>query len=222
MSTDITALTDSLHAYYRTIGFREPDILARLRAETEALPEGSWRTAPEEGQVLAFLVQLTGARRILEVGTFTGYGTLAMGLAMAADANLVTCDMSPEWTGIGSRYWREAGIEDRIDLRLAPALETLKTMEADGAMVPFDMIFIDADKKEYDAYYESAVRLVRPGGLIAVDNVLWKGRVVEDSDVRNSTLAIRALNEKIHADQRVTMVMIPMCDGLTLARKRAE
>ena len=176
--------------------------------------------APEEGALLALLVRLLPARRILEVGTFTGYSSTAMALAQPADGRVVCCDVSAEWTDVARRAWSDAGVADRVTLHLAPAVETLDSLLAAGEEGSYDLAFIDADKPNYDAYYERALRLVRAGGLIAIDNVLWSGRVADASDHDESTEAIRALNAKIAADERVDVVMLPIADGLTLARVR--
>jgi caffeoyl-CoA O-methyltransferase len=178
------------------------------------------QVAPEEGAFLAMLVQLTGARRCVEVGTFTGYSTTAIALALPDDGRLECCDVSEEWTTIARRAWVEAGVDHKIRLEIAPATQTLDRLVAEDGESTYDFAFIDADKSGYDAYYERCLRLVRPGGLIAVDNVLWGGRVVDDAVDDEDTSAIRALNDKIVADDRVSMVLLPVADGITLARVR--
>ncbi len=221
MSNRTIELDQRTYDYMRAVSLREPEVLARLRAESAALAEGGIGSAPEQGQLLAFLAAAMGARRALEIGTFCGYGALWVALALPEDGRLVTCDMSAEWTDIGRRYWREAGVEDKIELRLGPALETLDALLAEGAADSFDFAFIDADKKQYDAYFERTLALVRPGGLIALDNVLWRGRVADPAHQENSTKALRALNLKLRDDARVDLALVPVGDGMTLARRRA-
>ena len=195
---------------------REPEILARLREETALMEEAGMQISPEQGQFMAMLARLMGVRRYLEVGVFTGYSSLSVALALPHDGTIVACDVSEEFTSVARRYWAEAGVSERIDLRLAPAVETLATLPDES----FDFMFIDADKPSYDAYYEHGLRLVRAGGLIAIDNVFWSGKVA-DPDLRDESLdAIRELNQKIGGDQRVDLAIVPIGDGLTLARKR--
>ena len=209
-------LTDALRSYVWQVGVREPDVLRRLREETASLPMAQMQISPEQGAFMAMLVRLIDARRCLEVGTFTGYSSTAVALALPDDGRITCCDVSVEWTDVARRYWADAGVADKIDLRLGPAIETLQGLE-EGS---FDFAFIDADKPSYDAYYERALRLVRPGGLIAIDNVLWGGRVIDDADQSEQTLVIRRLNDKIATDERVDQVLLPIGDGLTLARVR--
>jgi predicted O-methyltransferase YrrM len=220
MSNASIGLDEKLHAYLLEVGVREPEVLRRLREETAALPESGMQIAPEEGAFLALLVRILGARRVLEIGTFTGYSSTAMALALPPDGRIVCCDLSREWTDIARRAWADAGVADRVDLRLGPALETLEQLLAAGEAGSFDMAFIDADKANYAGYYEAALQLVRPGGLIAIDNVLWSGRVADPSVTDDDTNAIRALNDAIAADERVDVAMTPIADGLTLARIR--
>jgi caffeoyl-CoA O-methyltransferase len=220
MSSGSIGLSDELNSYLAQFGVREPEVLRRLREHTSQMPESSMQIAVEEGALLALLVQLTGARRIVEVGTFTGYSSTAMALALPPGGEIVCCDVSKEYTDVALRAWAEAGVADRVELRLAPAVETLDALLAAGGAGGFDMAFIDADKENYAAYYERALRLVRPGGLIAIDNVLWSGRVADQGNQEASTLAIRALNATIAADARVDVAMVPIADGLTLARVR--
>ena len=220
MSVKSAGLSDELHAYLLRFGIREPEILARLREETARLPESEMQIAPEQGAFMALLVELIGAGRCLEVGTFTGYSSLAVALALPADGRLVCCDVSEDWTGIARRYWREAGVADRVELRLAPALETLAALVAEGHAGTFDFAFLDADKENYLAYYERIVELLRPGGLVAIDNVFASGTVARDDAQDPRVTAIRALNERIARDERVSIAMTPIADGLTLARKR--
>jgi caffeoyl-CoA O-methyltransferase len=211
-------LDDRLYAYLLDETVREPELMARLRAETRRLPNASMQIGPEQAQLMGLLVRLIDARRALEIGTFTGYSALAVALALPADGRLICCDMSEEWTAIARRYWREAGIAERIDLRLAPAADTLAELIAAGEAGNFDFAFIDADKENYDLYYEQCLTLVRPGGLIAIDNALWHGAVADPACNDVDTAAIRALNRKIRDDARVDMVLLAIGDGLLLAR----
>ena len=220
MSGGSIGLEEALNTYLVTAGVREHPVLAELRRTTAEMPNASMQIAPEEGALLAMLVRLLPARRILEVGTFTGYSSTAMALAQPAGGRIVCCDVSEEWTDVARRAWTDAGVADRVTLRLGPAVETMDALLAAGEAATYDMAFIDADKESYDAYYERALQLVRPGGLIAIDNVLWSGRVADPADRDESTEAIRALNAKIATDERVDVVMVPIADGLTLARVR--
>lgn len=176
--------------------------------------------APEQGQFMALLVQLLGATKTLDIGVFTGYSSLSVALALPPNGKIIACDVSEDDTAIARRYWRAAGVADKIDLRLAPALDTLDELLASGQAGTFDFAFIDADKRNYDAYYERSLQLIRPGGLIAIDNVLWAGRVADPQEQDNQTNTIRAFNEKLHHDERVTLSLVPIADGLTLALKR--
>ncbi len=220
MSSRTLNLTKAVHAYLLEHGVRESAALAELRERTAALEAARMQISPEQGAFMALLVQLLGARRTLEVGTFTGYSALAVAEALPADGTITACDTSEEWTAMAVAAWRSAGVEQMIDLRLAPALETLKALLDGGEADGYDFMFIDADKANYDGYYEFGLRLVRPGGLIAVDNVLWGGSVADDQRQDTDTRAIRALNDKIRDDDRVDAVMLPIGDGLTLARRR--
>jgi len=220
MSVATIAMTEALHGYLLKTTLREPELLLRLREETAALPSGGMQISPEQGQLMGLLIELIGARRALEVGVFTGYSSTVVALALPVDGKLVACDVSEEWTGVARRYWREAGVEAKIELHVAPALQTLDRLLARGEVGSFDFAFIDADKSAYDAYYERCLSLLRPGGLLAVDNTLWSGAVADESDQREATRAIRALNVKIAADARVTASLVPIGDGLYLARKR--
>jgi O-methyltransferase len=220
MSSGSIGLSAELNAYLEQFGVREPEVLRHLREATARMPESQMQIAVEEGALLSLLVRLTGARRIVEVGTFTGYSSTAMALAQPAEGRIICCDVSREWTDIARRAWTDAGVADRIDLRLGPAVETLDALLAAGEEDSFDLAFIDADKASYDAYYEGALRLVRAGGLIAIDNVLWSGRVADPSVTDEDTVAIRTLNARIAADERVDVVMVPIADGVTLARVR--
>ncbi|MCG5509874.1 O-methyltransferase [Ectothiorhodospira lacustris] len=220
MSNLTTELDQRLQAYLWSVSLREPPLYQRLREETAHLPEHNFQVAPEQGQFLALLVELTGARRVLEIGSFTGYSALWMAGAMPEEGRMVCCDVNETWTGIARRYWEEAGLGDRIELRLAPAMDTLDGLLADGAAGTFDLAFIDADKANYVHYYRRCLRLVRQGGLICLDNTLWAGRVADPDDHAPETEAIRAFNALIHEDPAVSLSLVPIGDGLTVARKR--
>jgi predicted O-methyltransferase YrrM len=219
MSRDTINLTPALLEYVRRIGVHEDGDLAALRVETASHPRAQMQIAPEQGHFMALLVRLLGARRALEVGVFTGYSSMVVAKAMGPEGRVVALDVSEEFTSIARRHWAHAGVADRIDLRLAPAADSLRALVAQGQRDSFDFAFIDADKVNYDTYYEYALQLVRQGGLIAVDNVLWGGAVADPSDRTPDTQALRALNEKIHADRRVFATLLPVADGLTLAIK---
>jgi predicted O-methyltransferase YrrM len=199
---------------------RDAPLLAELRAETAKLTNAGMQVPPEQGQFLALMVQATGATRCIEVGTFTGYSALCVAQALPASGKLVCCDVSEEWTRIGRRYWERAGVAGKIDLRIAPAMETLDSMLSAGEAGHYDFAFIDADKPNYQAYYERCLRLVRTGGLIVFDNTLWSGAVADDADQTESTRALRALNDKLHHDERVAVSLLSIGDGVTLALKR--
>jgi len=220
MSNVSVGLAPDLHAYLVEHGVREPDILRRLRAETADLPQHDMQIAPEQGALMALLVGLIGARRCIELGTFTGYSSLVVALALPADGEIVCCDVSEEWTSVARRYWSEAGVADRVDLRLGPALETLDDLIAGGASGTFDFAFIDASKREYPDYHERILRLLRQGGLALYDNVLWDGDVIDESKTDPDTVGVRRLNDRLLADERVSISMIPVADGLTLVQKR--
>lgn len=220
MSNKTLNLSDRLYEYLLSVSLRESDVLAELRQETAQHPMKSMQIASEQGQFMQLLVHLIGAKKALEVGVFTGYSALCVAMALPTDGKLVACDVSEEYTAIAQRYWQEAGVADKIDLRIAPALTTLDELLATGQAGTFDFAFIDADKENYQNYYERALQLLRPGGLIAVDNVLWGGSVADPSVQDDSTNAIRAFNQAIHHDERVTLSMLPIADGLTLALKR--
>lgn len=213
-------LPEHVEHYVVSTVTREMPVQRRLREETQKMPYHVMQVTPDEAAFLSMLVAMTGARRVLEIGTFTGYSALAMALALPEDGLLVACDMNEEWTSIGRRYWREAGVEEKIDLRLGRAQETLNAMLEEGAANAFDLAFIDADKQGYDAYYETCLQLVRPGGMIAIDNALWGGAVAVPEDNEASTRALRALNLKIRNDDRVDACMLTIADGIMLARKR--
>ncbi len=221
MSNQSIGLSNDLYQYLVANSVREPQILQQLRAETERHPLVNMQISPEQGQLMALLVQLIGAKKCLEVGVFTGYSSLSVALNLPDDGKLVACDVSVEFTSIASKYWQEAGVIDRIELKIAPALETLDLLLVNGEAGTFDFAFIDADKNNYAAYYDRCLQLVRHGGLILVDNVLWYGRVADpamDDDKR--TQAIKHLNQQIYHDDRVQISLIPIGDGLTIARKK--
>ena len=216
MATRTLDLTDDLIAYVRRLGVREHPALARLRDRTAPMPMSQMQIGAEQGAFMGLLVRLIGATRILEIGTFTGYSSTAMALALPPDGRITCLDVSEEWTDVAREAWADAGVADKVDLRLAPASETLATLDDDS----FDMAFIDADKPGYDDYYEGCLRVVRPGGLIMIDNVLWSGAVADPTNHDENTTIMRALNEKAAADERVDHVLLPIGDGLTLARVR--
>jgi caffeoyl-CoA O-methyltransferase len=220
MSNRSISLTDSLYQYLLDVSLREPPLLRALREETAQMRQRSMQIAPEQGQFMALLARLVGARRGIEVGVFTGYSSLSVALALPDDGHIVACDVSEEWTSIARRYWKQAGVDRKIELRLAPAVETLDALLADGGEGRYDFAFIDADKTNYLAYYERVVRLLRPGGLVTVDNTLWDGAVADPADRQPDTVALREFNQRLHRDERVDLSVTPIGDGLTLARKR--
>ncbi len=220
MSNKSIGLPDNLHEYILAVSLREAAVLQELRAETAALPNHNMQIAPEQGQFMALLVKLIGARRALEVGVFTGYSSLAVALALPDDGQITACDVSEEFTAVARKYWQKAGVAHKIRLHLAPAATTLARLLAEGQAGQFDFAFIDADKPNYDNYYEQCLQLLRPGGLLAIDNVLWDGKVADTAVTDPDTAAIRALNQKLHRDERVDLSLVPIGDGLTLARKR--
>ena len=220
MSRGFIEMSPALHDYILDVSLREPAILTELRNETSRMPRAGMQISPEQGQLMALLVKLTGATRLLEVGTFTGYSSTVCGLAMPPEGRMICCDVNREWTDMAQRYWQKAGVSEKIQLHLGPATETLQALIEDGQIGTFDMMFIDADKSNYDAYYERGLQLIRPGGLILVDNVLWGGSVIEVSDQDEDTVAIRAFNKKLKTDDRVTLSMLSIGDGLTIALKR--
>jgi len=220
MTSTTTGRPELIHAYIERLGFHEPEILARLRAETAPMANAGMQIAPEQGAVLGLLVEIIGARRCLEIGTFTGYSSIAIALAMPADGTLVCCDVSEAFTAVARRYWAEAGVAERVDLRLGPAIETLDALLAQSAAGTFDLAFVDADKPGYPAYWERCVALVRPGGLIVLDNMLFHGSVVEPAVNGPETVAIRETNERIAADDRVRHVLLGIADGMTISRRR--
>ena len=221
MSNRSISLTDSLYEYLLAVSLREPDLLRQLRQETATDPLARMQISPEQGQFMGLLARLMGARRCLEIGVFTGYSSLALALALPDDARIVACDVSEEWTSVARRYWAAAGVAHKIDLRLAPALETMAGLLAAGEAGRFDFAFLDADKENYLRYYELALELLRPGGLLVADNTLWSGRVADPANTEATTEALRRFNEQLHRDERVDLSLVPIGDGLTLARKRA-
>lgn len=198
---------------------RDTDVLRKLREETAAHPRAGMQISPDQGRFMQWLVQTMGARRCLEIGTFTGYSALCVALALPDDGRLVACDVSDEYTAVGRRYWAQAQVAHKIDLRIAPALDTLDALLAQGEENTFDFAFVDADKANYDGYYERCLKLVRPGGVIAFDNVLWDGDVAQPDSTRPGTRELQALNDKLYRDARVDVAMLTVADGLTLARK---
>ena len=214
-----TPMTDRLYEYVLSIGVREPAAFGALREETARLAEAEWQIAPEQGPFLAMLVQLMGAKRCLEIGTFTGYSAMWVASVLPADGKLICCELSGLYASIAQRHLSAAGLMDKVELRVAPAADSLAQLIADGQSGTFDYAFIDADKSRYNLYYERCLELVRPGGVIAIDNTLWDGKPADPSVTDPDTLAIRALNEKIHGDDRVSLSFLPFADGLTLARK---
>ena len=220
MSSDMTRITKELAAYLRGVGNRDLEVLAGLREETAKLPMSMMQISQEQGTFMHNLIKIMGARKTLEVGTFTGYSSLVVALALPDDGSIIACDLSDEWTSIARTWWEKAGVAGKIDLRLQPATDTLDELIEQGEAGTFDFSFIDADKANYDDYYERSLTLLRVGGVIAVDNVLWGGSVIDEARQDEDTVAIRALNQKIHDDERVDMNMLPLGDGLTLAIKR--
>ncbi|KAM3097258.1 O-methyltransferase [Phormidesmis sp. 146-35] len=212
-------LSESLYQYVVANSLREPEILTQLRDETANHPQARMQISPEQGQLMALLIQLMGAKKVLEIGVFTGYSSTCIALALPADGKLIACDVSEDYTAIARRYWQVAGVAQKITLHLAPALETLDQLLAQGE-TDFDFAFIDADKGNYADYYDRALQLIRPGGLIAIDNVLWSGRVADPTDQDKITKTIRAFNQKVAQDDRVTISLLPIADGVTLALKK--
>jgi predicted O-methyltransferase YrrM len=208
-------LTDELYDYVLSMGARETRVQRELREETQKLPMGQMQIGPDQAALMQVLVRILGAKRCIEIGTFTGYSALAVALALPASGKIICCDVSEEWTSIGRRYWKKAGVAGKIDLRLGPALDTLKTLKG-----RFDFAFIDADKPNYWSYYQRCLQLIRKGGLIAVDNTLWGGSVINPEKQSESTQALRKFNQRVSKDRRVDIALVPIGDGLTLAVKR--
>lgn len=221
MSSRTLQLDDTIHAYLLEHGVREPEVAARLREATTALPDARMQISPEQGQLMDFLVRALGVRRAIEVGTYTGYSALRVAMALPPDGTLLCCDVSEDYTAVGRPFWAEAGLSDRIDLRIAPAAKTLSTLVDNGEGGTWDWIFIDADKTGYATYVDLSFALLRPGGVVAIDNVLWSGAVADPEATDASTMALKALNESLAIDPRWDLVMLPVGDGLTLLRKRA-
>lgn len=219
MTVQTLGLEKHLYEYLLSVSLREPEILTQLAQETAQHPMGKMQIAPEQGQFMALLVQLIGAKKTLDVGVFTGYSSLVVALALPTDGKVVACEVNQEYAAIARHWWQLAGVADKIDLHIAPAAETLNQLLLAGQAATFDFAFIDANKSNYDNYYEQALQLVRPGGLIAIDNILWSGRVADPQVQDNRTNKIRALNQKLHQDLRVTISLVPIGDGLTLAMK---
>lgn len=220
MSNLQTPITPELAAYIRSVSLREPELARRLREETAARPDAGLQLSPEQAQFIGMLVRLMGARRAVEVGVFTGLSSLHIALAMPAEGRLTACDVSTESTAIARRYWREAGVADKIDLRIGPAMDTLDALLAEGGAGRYDFAFVDADKENYHHYYERALKLLRPGVLAAFDNTLWHGRVIDESVQDADARAIREFNAALHLDERVWLSLVAIGDGLTLALKR--
>ncbi len=220
MSNRTLDLSDKVYDYLLNHSLRESDLLAELRYETSELKMSIMQISPEQGQFMSLLVKILNVQRAIEVGVFTGYSSLCVAMAMPADGELIACDMNKEWTSIARRYWQKAGLTDRIKLKLAPALKTLNVLLADGQAGHFDFAFIDADKANYKNYYECCLELIRPGGIIVIDNMLWGGAVADETDDSEDTQAIRELNDHIHHDERVEISLLPMGDGLSLVRRR--
>ncbi|MDZ4735820.1 MAG: class I SAM-dependent methyltransferase [Rhodospirillaceae bacterium] len=220
MSNRTVNLNDRLYRYLLEHSSREDALLRRLREETAKLPMAMMQISPEQGQFMNLLTEIVGARRVIEVGTFTGYSSICVARALPANGHLICCDVSEEYTSIARRYWAEAGLTDHITLKIAPALKTLDALVAAGEDGQYDLAFIDADKSNYDGYYERVLRLLRQGGVIMVDNVLWGGAVADPAVTDEDTAAIRRLNDKLHKDERISMSLVPIGDGVTLARKR--
>lgn len=219
MSRQTLSLTPELYQYILDVSLRENPVLTQLREYTLSLEEANMQISPEQGQFMQLLVKLMGAKNCIEVGVFTGYSSLAVALALPEDGRIIACDISEEWTSIGKKFWEKAGVRDKIDLRIAPATETLRELVSQGFSGTFDFAFIDADKTGYDTYYEYCLQLLRPGGLILFDNTLWSGKVVDQNADDEDVRAIRALNAKLHRDERIDLSLLPLSDGVTLVRK---
>ena len=219
MSGKSLALSESLYNYILSTSLREPAILKSLREATAQLPMSRMQIAPEQGQFMALLIKLIGAKKTLEVGVFTGYSALVTALALPDDGKIIACDKDEQYTNMAKPYWERANVSHKIDLRIAPAQLTLEQLIADGQENTFDFAFIDADKRSYSIYYEQVLKLIRPGGLMAIDNVLWSGRVADPNNTDKRTIAIREFNQQLHQDERVNISLVPISDGLTLAMK---
>ena len=220
MSVHSWALSDAVRNYLVDNSVREPDAMRRLREQTAGLSNAAMQISPEQGQLMSLLIEMIGARRAVEVGTFTGYSALAVARALPADGRLVACELERQYIDIATPYWKEAGVADRIEVRIGPAADSLQALLDEGEAGQFDFAFIDADKQNYSVYYDACLALIRPGGVVAIDNVLWGGSVADPDNQKPSTEAIRAINRRIHEDDRVSVSMVPIGDGLYLARKR--
>ena len=219
MSTATIILDEKLREYLLNVSVKESEILRELREETAQMEYSAMQISPEQGAFMSFLVELSQAKRTLEIGVFTGYSALVVAMALSEDGIVTACDVSEEWANVGMKYWKKAQVEDKIDLRIAPALKTLDQLLSEGKQGTYDFAFIDADKMEYQGYFDKSLELLRIGGLIAIDNVLWGGSVIDDSIQDSSTKAIREFNENLSSDPRVSISMVPIGDGLTLACK---
>lgn len=221
MSRTTLNLTESVYDYLLSVSLREAEVLRELREETASHPQANMQISPEQGQFMQMLARLIGAENILEIGVFTGYSSIAVALVLPENGRILACDISEEYTAIARRYWEKAGVADKVDLRLAPALETLDhLLKTEHAAETFDMAFIDADKESYLQYYERTLKLLRPGGLLLVDNVLWSGLPADPEHHDANTDALRTFNTFLYQDERIDLSMLPLADGLTLARKR--
>lgn len=220
MSDYTLNLTPDVYQYLLKNSLREPEVLQKLREQTHKMSMAQMQISPEQGQFMRLLIEIMQAKKTLEIGVFTGYSTLSVALGLPEDGKIIACDINVEWTKIAKKFWEAAGVANKIDLRLAPALETLQSLIDNGEANTFDFAFIDADKANYDVYYEMALKLLRQGGVVAIDNVLWYGDVADPNNQEANTIVIRELNAKIHNDERVSMSMLSIGDGLTLARKR--
>jgi predicted O-methyltransferase YrrM len=220
MSTKPTAVPETLYSYLLANSLREHPVQRELREKTAGIKHGGMQISPDQGQFMAMLVKLLGAKRTIEVGVFTGYSSLSVALALPADGKITACDVSEEWTGIAREAWKKAGVAEKIELRLAPALQTLDALLAEGGAGRYDFAFIDADKTNYLGYYERCLELVRRGGIVSFDNTLWNGWVAEESRQDEDTVALRKLNEALHRDERVDVAFLTIGDGFTLALKR--
>ncbi|MEM7758359.1 MAG: class I SAM-dependent methyltransferase [Cyanobacteria bacterium P01_A01_bin.40] len=220
MGKSSLGLDKQLYKYLLSISLREAEVLTKLRQETSHHSASKMQISPDQGQLMALLIKLLNAKKTLDIGVFTGYSSIIVALALPEDGKVIACDRDPRCTEVARRYWQEAGVDHKIDLRLAPALETLDELIAAGESGSFDFAFIDADKRNYANYYERSLTLLRPGGLVVIDNVLWSGRVADPQDIDKRTLAIREFNQKLHQDQRVEISLLSVADGLTLALKK--